>query len=436
MTVNEQRPTRPRHRLIAGTAVSCLTVGLMTWPARTQDASIPPSIRRELEIRDRQLAEQRETIRSLSERLTLLESQLQALASAAGSGAPAVAAAQVPAPRPSATARTTTVTGQAAAAPKPPPSRPGAEPEPPPAVAPAAAPAPARPGVAPFEVAPEEIERALERTLTAQGALLIPFGQMEVDPSFAYVRRESTNAGLVAVDGTNFIGDNKIERDEFLGALDLRVGLPYDSQVELGLPYEVVREERVGEAGFLVRDSNSETGAGFRNLSLGLAKTILGDGPWRPDLIGRVIWEPSTGQNEDDGVGLQAGGQSLSATLSAVKVQDPLAFVGSLGYTFNSEKNDVRPGNEFFLSFGSVLGISPETSARVQLTQQFVDDIRLDGERVSGSDQNSATLTIGASTFLFRGALLDVAAGIGVTDDAPDYSIMVSLPIRFNLPTF
>jgi hypothetical protein len=288
----------------------------------------------------------------------------------------------------------------------------------------------------PFEVAPKEVERALERTLTAQGALLIPFGQVEVDPSFAYVRRESTNAGLVAVDDTNFIGDNKIERDEFLGALDLRVGLPYDSQVELGLPYEVVREERVGEAGFLVRDSNSETGAGFRNLALGLAKTILREGPWRPDVIGRVIWESSTGQNEDNGVGLQAGGQSLTTALSAVKLQDPLAFVGSLGYTFNSEKNDVRPGNEFFLSFGSVLGISPETSARVQLTQQFVDDIRLDGDKLGGSDQNSTTLTIGASTFLFRGALLDVAAGVGVTDDAPDYSVMVSLPIRFNLPTF
>jgi hypothetical protein len=30
--------------------------------------------------------------------------------------------------------------------------------------------------------------------------------------------------------------------------------------------------------------------------------------------------------------------------------------------------------------------------------------------------------------------LLDVDVGIGLTDDAPDYVISVSLPIQFNLP--
>jgi hypothetical protein len=30
--------------------------------------------------------------------------------------------------------------------------------------------------------------------------------------------------------------------------------------------------------------------------------------------------------------------------------------------------------------------------------------------------------------------LLNLTAGVGLTDDAPDYSVMLSLPIRFGIP--
>jgi hypothetical protein len=37
---------------------------------------------------------------------------------------------------------------------------------------------------------------------------------------------------------------------------------------------------------------------------------------------------------------------------------------------------------------------------------------------------------------LARNVLLDGAVGVGLTDDSPDYSVSVALPIRFNLPAF
>jgi len=40
------------------------------------------------------------------------------------------------------------------------------------------------------------------------------------------------------------------------------------------------------------------------------------------------------------------------------------------------------------------------------------------------------TLNLGASTILGRDTLLNVTAGIGVTEDAPDYSIGISLLVR------
>jgi hypothetical protein len=58
----------------------------------------------------------------------------------------------------------------------------------------------------------------------------------------------------------------------------------------------------------------------------------------------------------------------------------------------------------------------------------------VDGRKIEGTDQVSTSLFIGASSIVAPRVLLDVTAGIGLTEDAPDYSITVSLPIRFDLP--
>ena len=49
--------------------------------------------------------------------------------------------------------------------------------------------APAAPGQ--FEVDEEAAERALERTLVVTGALLLPFGQADIQPSFTYIRSQA-----------------------------------------------------------------------------------------------------------------------------------------------------------------------------------------------------------------------------------------------------
>ena len=79
---------------------------------------------------------------------------------------------------------------------------------------------------------------------------------------------------------------------------------------------------------------------------------------------------------------------------------------------------------------------SPSTSLRLALGQSFIDNTTVDGEGVNGSDGVAATATLGASVILGPGVLLDVATDIGLTDDAPDYAIRASVPIRFNVPGY
>ncbi|MGB5775912.1 MAG: hypothetical protein WBP89_14770, partial [Sedimenticolaceae bacterium] len=105
-------------------------------------------------------------------------------------------------------------------------------------------------------------ERALERTLTNQGALLLPKGVYEIEPFFSYARREPENLiGVVSEDLPVALatGTQTRKRNEFSFGLRGRVGLPYESQLEVSVPYRVVNQETVS-AQFSGTSSQSDTG--------------------------------------------------------------------------------------------------------------------------------------------------------------------------------
>jgi Putative MetA-pathway of phenol degradation len=289
-----------------------------------------------------------------------------------------------------------------------------------------------------FEVDEEAVDRALERTLVQEGVLLLPLGQAEIEPAFEYTRREFNVPTFVTVNGDTFVGEQEIKRNEFEMGTTLRVGLPLDSQVEVGIPYNYVNESvNTTVGGGVPQSSNSESGNGYGDVSVGLAKTLLQEGAgWWPDVIARVTWDADTGKTQDNGVFLGGGFNELSGSLSAVKRQDPLAFVGSVSYAKTFEHDDIEPGDELGFALGTVLAASPETSLSFFFNQTFADDTKIDGDTINGSDQVIGTLSIGAATILGPNTLLSITGEIGLTDDAPDYAIGASVPIRFNLPAF
>ena len=61
----------------------------------------------------------------------------------------------------------------------------------------------------------EEAERALERSLVATGVLLLPFGQVEVEPIASYVRQEAQVPALFRIDGDQVLAQRKVRRNEF-----------------------------------------------------------------------------------------------------------------------------------------------------------------------------------------------------------------------------
>ena len=156
------------------------------------------------------------------------------------------------------------------------PPAPAAPPSAAPESSPGAASAPeAAPGQFEVDAEAAELERALDRTLVQQGALLLPYGQAELQPSLEYVHREADTPGILTVDGSQFIASNNVRRDELTTALGLRVGLPYDAQFELSLPVRYVDQSEVTSVGFSPRSETSDSGFGLGDVSIGLAKTLL-----------------------------------------------------------------------------------------------------------------------------------------------------------------
>ena len=273
-------------------------------------------------------------------------------------------------------------------------------------------------------------ERALERSLTRQGALLLPSGVLEVEPGFTYARQEDTTPTLVTSGSDVFAGETELNADRLTADLALRLGLPWDSQLEIELPYEWREVESVTNVGFSPTDSSSQSGAGLGDLRVGLAKTLLREGLWRPDLVGRFTWDTDTGRTGNNGVSLGGGFHELQGSLTAIKRQDPIAFVGGLAYEHTFKNDNIQPGPTVAANFGGFIALSPETSLRLLLSAAYQDETELSGSKIDGSDRTIGTFVVGGSTLLATGTLLNLSAGIGLTDDADDFSISLSLPIR------
>ncbi len=291
---------------------------------------------------------------------------------------------------------------------------------------------------APGEVVVDEdaAERALERSLTEAGALLLRPGRVEIEPSFSYARNEDATPIFVSSGGSTFSGEQERNVDSLTGDLSVRLGLPWKSQLEVGIPYRWRNVENVTNVGFSPVGTSSQTGAGLGDFRVGVAKTLLREGIWRPDLIGRVTWDTDTGQDSDDGVSLGGGFNEIRGSLTAVKRQDPMAFVAGLSYEHTFENDNIEPGDTVSFNFGGFIALSPETSLRLLVIADFQQETEVSGSAIDGSDQTIGTFVVGGSTLLSPGVLLDLSAGIGLTDDADDFSVTLSMPIRFNSPIF
>ena len=415
------RETCARRELSSATAVAVLVSlgvllpGSMGAQARTTKPTIE-QLQKEIRQRDA-------IIRNLVRRVENLERQTgtrdSASASPAGvptrsaarsqAGTPAPAQTEVAALEPEETAPAPTKSART-----PSPSSAGTNQQ-------AARTDPSAPGQ--FNVSDEDAERALERTLVATGNLLVPSGFGEVEPLFGYTRREIPTQVLF-----------NLNRNEFNWALDMRFGLPWESQFEIALPYNLVQQQVTDIAVAPPQQASNRWGNSFGDVTVGLAKTFVHESGWVPDLLGRVSYEIPTGPENSNQVPLPSRRNNLAFSVTALKRQDPLVFVATGGYTKAFQTGQLNPGDQINFQTGAFLGTSPETTLRGVLQENFFQNIRINDITLRGSDTVQSILNFGASTILGRGVLVDLQVGLGLTNAAPKYSVILSSTYRFGVP--
>jgi hypothetical protein len=302
-----------------------------------------------------------------------------------------------------------------------------------PASAPASAPAGQTAGGGGLKIDQLAAERALERSLVQEGARLLRPGEIEFYPGVTFSRYESDFPTTVQSGSDTYIGQARNTLNVYDPRADIRMGLPFNTQLEIGLPSRVVNAGLGTSVDGAVQSATDRYGLGFGDAQIGLAALLAREKSWRPNVVGRLVWLTGSGAAVDNGVSLGGGNPGLATQLSAYWRRDPAVFLMSGGYAHYFEGSGIRPGDNIYFSQGVALAVSPETAMIFSLDQSYMKAFKSNGAELPGTDRLSSVFSFSTSTILGRGLFLRLSAGIGLTRDSPRYQFGVSIPFRFRL---
>ena len=273
------------------------------------------------------------------------------------------------------------------------------------------APAPPRipvPAARPAVPEDEEMERALERTLVREGALVLPAWTFEITPQFSYAHWDLVQDPFI--------------RNSYSAGLSFRMGLPWQSQVTVSVPYTWTE----GRDPF-------PSSSGFSDAGILFSKELLIDEGWVPNLVGSLGWTSPTSLGTSFSPipyvsGFQAG-------LTASKRLDPLVVFLGASY-FSSASRDIagtlsNPSDVAAARMGASLAISPATSITTGFNLAYLTNTHSTDFVLPNSDRVLSSVDVGFSTILWTRTLLNVTAQFGITGHVPDFRLITSLPIRF-----
>lgn len=338
------------------------------------------------------------------------------------------------------------------------------------------------------DASPEAIEVASERKeeLEAQtqampelprvsndvGGVLSPKGRLTIEPSIGF---SYSSVNRIAIEGftilpallVGVIDVVEADRDSYSARLSARYGITNRLEAELTGSY-VYRDDATRSREFLtgaVEDSIYKAqGQGLGDLELGLRYQLRRRSPTSPFMVGNLRIKSDTGSDPfDTATTSSLAGQpkfstelptgsgfwSINPSLTFIYPTDPVVFFGNVGYLWTLEDDKgtsldaegnvrgfgkVDPGDAYRMSFGLGLGLNETSSFSISYSlDQFTKtqiQTAVDPE-ISGSDVTVGRLMIGYSLRLSDGTPINLAVGIGATDDAPDTDLTLRMPFSF-----
>jgi hypothetical protein len=293
------------------------------------------------------------------------------------------------------------------------------------------APPPAAGAAAPSPGDDELAARALERTLVGRGALVLPPGRAEAVAGLAYGHEREPVAATM--DGLPAFAE--IRAQTAAAFVGVRLGLPARLQLDATLPL-VAGDRRVAIG---ASDERATAPPGLGDARLALTRHLASLRGGSLHLLAAGGWLAPTGTSPYRGGGRGAiargeGVHAASASLTAVRIAEPLVLVATGTYTARLAREtpvgDVDAADTVALSLTSLVAITPGDTLSLGLDVEHGGELRVDRTPVPGTDATVGLARLGISTALSRRVLLTFGAAFGATDDAPDLGLSGTLAVR------
>ncbi|KAF0127319.1 MAG: hypothetical protein FD189_386 [Elusimicrobia bacterium] len=240
------------------------------------------------------------------------------------------------------------------------------------------------------------------------------------------------SAGAVEV-GTRFSfavnGDGVLESSRLENGYWARYSPLSRLELYFQVPLVYARQERFDNLLNIVESSAFGLGDIFSQVSY---EGFSGE-DWK--LIYNLDVSVPTGKNPyENRVGLGGGHYSLGLGQMAVKIVDPVALFGYIGYQHSLAGKypigKVQPGGDLRFKLGSAIVLNPRIRTSLYVTGDIVGKVRINGRRLAGSSSNLVYFGWGTD-WSTGGFKVNVDAVFGMTKVTPDAAIIAgcSLPI-------
>ncbi|WP_255503373.1 transporter [Cupriavidus sp. UME77] len=298
--------------------------------------------------------------------------------------------------------------------------------------------------------------------------------RLTIDSGFIYSyydRRALSLSGFLALDAI-FLGTinlNQTKSHTLTYDTIARYGLSDRLSMDFDLPVMYRNTNFIsggagGSASSLSDATLSTTALG--DMSMGLYYQFLRESGAAPDVVGSIRVRAPTGRspfgiklvsadpnnnnlNIADQLPTGNGVWAVTAGLSLLKTYDPVVLFVNASYTYNIKRSvsdissvqgqvtpaDVKLGDTIGFGGGLALALNDRTSMSMAFNASISSSTQVTTagvtQTVIGSRANVATMTFGFNHVITKGLSVSTAIGLGLTPDAPNYTVTLRFPYTF-----
>jgi hypothetical protein len=318
----------------------------------------------------------------------------------------------------------------------------------------------------------ERVDNVLDAVnLFTEPSIMTPKGTFVFDPYLQYAYDSSDRLSVIGFSVLNavLIGEINVSRSNrtnWIANLGGRYGVTDRFEVEARVPYIYRTDDTLARP--ITASSQdqlySSDGNGLGDIELAARYQLNAprdDGAFyiaglrfkarNGKDVYSVSYDPLTNLPTELATG--SGFYSLQPSLSAVLPSDPVVFFGGVNYTWNIKRDvnqtiggavdgqhigEIDPGDSIGLNFGMGLSLNERSSFSLSYEHTWIDKSKFDGHEPTNALGVPTTLVVQlgtlSTTFAYRlnkSANLNLTIGAGLTEDTPDTTMTLRVPIKF-----